>query len=65
MTRLSGCYWQHQGETDGREYHREVQENKTEMVWTSEDTRPRIRRKKDSGDGTTWEKKKKRTGAET
>ena len=24
---------QHQGENEGREYHREVQESKTEVVW--------------------------------
>ena len=34
------------------------------MVWTREETRPIISRKKDSGDGTTWEKKKKKTEAE-
>ena len=47
-----------QGETEGREHDREGQENETEVVWTSEETRPRIHRKKDSGDGTTWEKRK-------
>ena len=36
----------------------EVQESETEVVWTHEETRPRICRKKDSGDGTTWEKRK-------
>ena len=51
--------WHHQRETEGREHHREVQQSKTEVVWTCEETRPIIRRKKDSGDGTTWEKKKK------
>ena len=30
------------------------------MVWTHKETRPRIRRKKDTGDGITWEKEKKR-----
>ena len=30
------------------------------MVWTREETRPRIRLKKYSEDGTTWEKKKKK-----
>ena len=34
------------------------------MVWTREGTTPRIRRKKEPGDGTTWEKKKKKTEAE-
>ena len=33
------------------------------MVWPRTDTIPRIRRKKDSGDGTTWEKKKRKTEA--
>ena len=43
---------QHQGETEGRQYHREVQESKTGMVRPRKEARPRIRRKKDSGDGT-------------
>ena len=30
-----------------------------EVAWTREETRPRICRKKDSEDGTTWEKKSK------
>ena len=42
----------------------EVQESETEVVWTHEETRPRICRKKDSGDGTTWEKKEGKTEAE-
>ena len=33
-----------------------MQESKTEVVWTREETGPRIHGKKDSGDGTTWEK---------
>ena len=33
--------WQ-QGETEGREYHRELQESKIEMVWTHKKARPRI-----------------------
>ena len=37
---------------------REVQERKTEVVWPSKEARPILRRKKDSADGTTWEKKK-------
>ena len=41
-----------------------VQESKTEVVWPRKETRPRIRRKKDSGDGTTCEKKKRKTEAE-
>ena len=35
-----------------------------QVVWTCEETRPRIHRKKDSGDGATWEKKKMKTKAE-
>ena len=54
----------HQGETEGREYRREVQESKAEVVWTREETRPRICRKKDSGDGTTRENKARKTEAE-
>ena len=50
----------HQGETEGREHHREVQERKTEVVWPRKEARPRLCRKKDSGDGTTWEKKRGR-----
>ena len=52
------------GETESREHNREVQESKTEVVWPRKETRPRIRRQKDSGDGTTWEKKKRKTEAE-
>ena len=40
-----------------------MQESKTEVVWPREEAIPRLRRKKDSGDGTTWEKKKKKTEA--
>ena len=54
----------HQGETEGREYHREVQEIYTEVVWQRKETRPRLCRKKDSGDGTTWQKKKRKNEAE-
>ena len=42
----------------------EVQESKTEVVWPRKETRTGIRQKKDSGDGTTWEKKKRKTEAE-
>ena len=38
----------------------EVQERETEVVWTREETRTRIHRKTDSGDGSTWQKKKRR-----
>ena len=55
---------QHQGVTEGREYHREVQEGKTWVVWPREEARPRLRRKTDSGDGTTREKKARKTEAE-
>ena len=41
-----------------------MQESKTEVVWTCKEARPRLRRKKYSGDGTTWEKKKRKTEAE-
>ena len=41
-----------------------MQESKTEVVWPRKEARPRIRRKKDSGDGTTWEKKGKTDKAE-
>ena len=54
----------HQGETEGREYHREVQESKVEAVWPREEVRPRLCRKKDSADGTTREKKARKTEAE-
>ena len=50
--------------TEGIEPHIEVQESETDVVWTREETRPRILRKKDSGDGITWEKKKRKTEAE-
>ena len=42
----------------------EVQESKTGVVWPCEEAIPRIRRKKDSGDCTTWEKTKRKTEAE-
>ena len=42
----------------------EVQESKIKVVWTLQEAIPRIRRKKDSGDGTTWEKKARKTEAE-
>ena len=51
-------------ETESREHNREVQESKTEVVWSRKEARPRICRKKDSGDGTTWETKKRKTEAE-
>ena len=34
------------------------------MVWTHKEARPRLRWKKHSGDGTTWEKKERKTEAE-
>ena len=43
---------------------REVQESKTEVVWTCEEARTTIGRKKDCGDGTTREKKRRKTEAE-
>ena len=54
----------HQGETEGREYHIEVQESATEVVWPRKEAMPRLRRKEDSGDGTTREKKARKTEAE-
>ena len=41
-----------------------MQESDTEVVWTREETRPRIRRKKECEDGTTCEQKKMKTEAE-
>ena len=54
----------HQRETEGREHHREVRENKTEVVWPLKEARPRLRWKKDTGDGTTWGKKNRTTETE-
>ena len=54
----------HKGETEGREYGREVQESATQVVWPRKEARPRLRRKKDSGRGTTREKKARKTEAE-
>ena len=42
----------------------EVQESATEVVWPRKEAIPRIRRKKDYGDGTTREKKARKTEAE-
>ena len=53
----------HQGETDGREYRKAVQESATHVVWPRKEARPRLRMKKDSGDGTTREKKARKTKA--
>ena len=49
-----------QGETEGGEYRREVPESATQVVWPTKEARLRLRRKKDSGDGTTREKKERR-----
>ena len=38
-----------------------MQESEIEVVWTRDETRSRIRRKTDAGDGATWEKKKRKT----
>ena len=52
-------------ETESRGHNREVQESKThDVVWSRKEARPRIRRKKDSGDGTTWVNKKRKAEAE-
>ena len=42
----------------------EVQKSATEVVWPRKEARPLLCRKKDSGDGTTREKKARKTGAE-
>ena len=55
----------HQGETEGREYRREVQESVTKVVWPRKEARPKLCRKKDFGDGTTREKKAWKPEAET
>ena len=54
----------HQGQTEGREYHREVQESEHEVVWPRKEARTRLRRKNYAGDGTTREKKARKTEAE-
>ena len=54
----------HQGETEGREYHIEVQESATDVVCPRKEARPRLRRKKDSGDGTTRGMKPRKTESE-
>ena len=41
-----------------------VQESATKVVWPRKEAGPRLRRKKDSGDGTTREKKARKTEAE-
>ena len=46
------------------EYRREVQESATQVVWPRKEAIPRLRRKKDSGDGTTREKKARKNEAE-
>ena len=45
-------------------YHREVQENATQAVWSRKEAVPRLRKKNDSGDGNTREKKARKTEAE-
>ena len=41
-----------------------MQESATQVVWPRKEARPRLRRKTDSGDGTTREKKARKTEAE-
>ena len=53
----------HQGEAEGREYRREVQESATQVVRPRKEARPRLRRKTDSGDGTTRKTKARKTEA--
>ena len=77
VTEMKMCRWasghtdkrpcekrKHQGETECREIRREVQESATEVVWPRKEARPRLCRKTDSGDGTTWEKNARKTEAE-
>ena len=52
------------GRDEGREYLREVQESNADVVWPRKEARQRLRRKKDSGDGTTREKKARKTESE-
>ena len=54
----------HIGETEGREYRREVQESATQVVWPRKEVIPRLHRKKYARDGTTREKKARKTEAE-
>ena len=54
----------HLGETEGREYNREVHETTTDVVSPPKEAIPRLRSKEDSGDGTTWEKKARKTEPE-
>ena len=37
-----------------------MQESKIEVIWTRQEARPKIRRTKYSGDGTTWKRKRER-----
>ena len=72
VTEMKMCRWacghtekrKRQGETEGREYRREVQESATPLVWPRKKASPRLRMKKDSGDGTTREKKARKTAKE-
>ena len=75
VTEMKMCRWacghkrpcekrKHQGETEGREYRREVQESATQVVWPRKEARRRLRRKKDSGDGSTRETKARKIEAE-
>ncbi len=41
-----------------------MQEGKTEVVWPRKEARPRLRGKKYFGDGSIWEKKKRKPEAE-
>ena len=54
----------HPGETEGREYRREVHESATDVVWPRKEARPILRRKKDSGVVATREKKARKIKAE-
>ena len=41
-----------------------MQESKADVVWPRKEARPRLCLKTDYGDGTTWEKKARKTSAE-
>ena len=47
----------------GRDITENCQESETEVVWTREETRPKIRRKEDSENCTIWKKQKGKTEA--
>ena len=66
VTEMQMCRWAcgHTLRNHVTKDHREVQKSKIGVVWTRQEASPRIRRKKDSADGTTWVKKARKTEAE-